>query len=285
MNNFRPGLPKGSETWTVAEWAEWLIGTGIITTVRSDDEPTCARCHRPMRPDLNDQLWPRCYACNRTYNGLIRTVVPISYAGSGGLTSLIAQAKDEPERYWIRVGLASLLYVFMEEHQGCLEAWAGGPFDYATIVPSHPSRRAGRDHLKDLIGSVSGDWPGYPWKLDLLTKTAPSNADDRRQVVHEGLFAVNPRVDLAGQRVLLFDDLYTSGSTSASAAHALVAAGAMPPVVVTIGRQVDVGSAEGRRFVDELNLNDRSFELDECAAHARPPLFEAYGPRPHPWAE
>lgn len=286
MTNFRPSRPEGSETWTTVEqWAQWLTDTGIIKTVRPTDAPTCGRCHRPMGPDPKGQLWPTCYACARIYAGLARAVVPISYAGRRRLTSLIAQAKDEPQRDWIRLGLASLLYVFLQDHRRCLENWARGTFDYATVVPSHPTRRAGRDHLKELVGSIPGNWPGYPWHLELLTKAAPSTATDRRQEVDEGLFVADSTVNLAGRRVLLFDDLYTSGSTSASAAHALVEAGADPPVIVTIGRQVDTSSEEGRRFVDEMELNERGFEPDTCAAHLGPPLFAPRGPRLHPWAE
>lgn len=265
--SFRPAEPADTTGWTTAEWAAWLDETAAITSIRADDAVVCARCRRPKR----DDGWPRCYACNQIYSGTAAAVVPIAYAASGGLTSLIAQAKDEPDRWWVRVGLAALLFTFIRDHLPCLEAQAGGQFDVATVVPSHPSKRNGRDHMKDLIRSVTskdGTWSGIPWELDLLTKTSPAAAAQHRQDIDANLFTATR--DLKDERVLLVDDLYTSGSTTASACFGLTVARARKPVVVTLGRQLDVRNDPlVLPFVEAHKLNSRMFESDQCAVHLR----------------
>lgn len=263
--------PVGTDRWTTAEWTRWLDEAGAVTSILPSDSPICGRCRRPMQPRDDGFVFPNCWACNNTYRGMSRVVVPISYSGSSGLTSLIGQAKDHPERWWIRYGLASLLYSFLAEHVGCLERFAHGTFDYATVVPSHPSRRGGRDHLKDLVQTVPSQWPRVPWNLDLLTKTRPSVADDRRAAIEEGLFVSDPRVNLAGRRVLLVDDLYTSGSTTGSAAHALREAGADPPVIVTIGRHLSSDDAAAVNFVRANDLSARRYTYASCVVHDRSP--------------
>jgi predicted amidophosphoribosyltransferase len=222
-----------------------------------------------MLPDASGTLWPLCWACNNTFRRSTRGVVPISFSTSQGLTSVIAQAKEEPDRWWIRVGLASLLYTFMNEHRTCLERLAYGTFDYVTVVPSHPSKRAGRDHLKDLQRSVAPEaWDAWPWDLDLLLKMHPSGADDRRGAIDKTLFQTSGVHNLAGRRVLLVDDLYTSGGTIASAAAALTAAGADPPVVLTIGRHLQATDAAVRAFIEASEaIGRRGFERTTCAVH------------------
>lgn len=265
MSKFRPDPPTQCEGWSTGQWTAWLTAFTVIKTVRAFDRPLCMRCRRPMAVDDQGSSWPTCWACSKVYGGTAAAVVPISYAASNGLTSLIAQAKDEPDRWWIRYALASLMCDFLTLHRPCLERQAGGPFTIATTVPSHPSKRAGRDHLSELVGTVN-NMAHLPWRYDVLTKLKADTAGERRQRIDCDLFSA-PH-DLRGQTILLIDDLYTSGSTSAAAATALIAAGASPPVILTIGRHLDPATDEpARAFIDAARLNDRSWEPNNCAAH------------------
>lgn len=267
MSSFRPGPPDGVLTLT-SEWADWLTSFGVIRSIRADEDGTCLRCRRPVGTRDDGQHWWHCWQCKSTYRGTAAAVVPISYSASGGLTSLIAQAKDEPDRWWVRMGLASLVSEFITQHQSCLENVAGGSFHKATVVPSHPSKRAGRDHLKELVGSVDGGpGVGLTWDVDLLSKTRADGADSHRNVADPELFSVHHPV--VGQRILLLDDLYTSGGTTASAAAALIAHGATPPVILTIGRHLDDEEAITRQFVASQNIDARGWEPDTCPVHPK----------------
>lgn len=250
---------------TVDDWAAWLASTHLIFSVRPTDAPACIRCRGPLDADRG---YSSCFNCGMHLAGTTAAVVPISYAASGGLTAALAVAKNEFERvWWLRSGLVSLLAVFLRDHRACLERAAGGPFDLAMVVPSHPSSRAGRDHLKELVALVKPSGPGpVPWHNDLLEMTKPSSAKDRRGRAQADLFTLAAGVDVRGKRILLLDDLYTSGGTSASAAVTLIAAGAEPPVVVTFGRHIDTRDTS-KDFVTANDLDNRGWEPDTCAVH------------------
>lgn len=254
-----------SRAWTTSDWTRWLASKGVLRSVRRDEPGTCALCSGPTNFDYIGQRWPTCFACGRLYGPYVRRIVPISYGLTDGLTGIARQAKNEPTRTWLKVALASLLYDFLSGHLDCLEGTAGGPFHVVTIVPSHRDTRGGSDHLKEVVHSVTGWGDRIRWDLGLLTKTATMPADQRRQRVMGGLFVLTPGRTVRHQRILLIDDVCTSGATLASAAQALVAAGAERPVAVTLSRHVNVND----QYSDELRrqIQARGYEPTTCAVH------------------
>ncbi len=67
-----------------------------------------------------------------------------------------------------------------------------------------------------------------------LTQAGLSQSERRRNV--QRVFAASRRVDLAGKRLLLIDDVLTSGSTANACATALKKAGAYRVDVLTLAR-------------------------------------------------
>jgi predicted amidophosphoribosyltransferase len=193
--------------------------------------------------------------------------VPICYAFSGHLTSLIRQAKDEPDRRWLQVPLASLLYTFLLHHRACLARVAGGEFDVVTVVPSHSTSRGGWDHLKDMHSRITGVWPGPPWDLELLVKSGGGAAGQRRARVQADEFQLRQGANVWGKRVLLIDDLYTSGGTTGSASAALTGRGATT-VIVTLGRHIDARDPLLPAFAQTNRLDVRGWEIGSCAVHS-----------------
>jgi ComF family protein len=101
----------------------------------------------------------------------------------------------------------------------------GWQFDVVLPVPLHPSRQQQRGYNQSaLIGARVASAFGVPLLLDGLIRqrdTAPQVGLDAqaRQANIEGAFIV--RSALVGQRVLLIDDVMTTGATLSECANAL----------------------------------------------------------------
>ncbi len=131
--------------------------------------------------------------------------------------------------------LADLLAEFMED--------SPARFDCVIPVPSHPARIRRRGYSQaSLIASHFAIRLDIPLLADGLARVrnAPSQLStqsrERRWNNVIGNFASD--LDLSGMVILLVDDLATTGSTAASAAHALKDAGALSVFGLTVARTV-----------------------------------------------
>jgi predicted amidophosphoribosyltransferase len=82
--------------------------------------------------------------------------------------------------------------------------------------------------------------PLNPKLLRRVTPTATQTLLTRRQraVNMRGAFAVRPGRRLNGERVVLVDDVFTTGATTSACARVLLAAGAGDVCVWTVARGV-----------------------------------------------
>ena len=131
--------------------------------------------------------------------------------------------------------LADLLAQFMRN--------SPARFDCIVPVVSHPSRMRRRGYSQAaLIASNLGERLDIPVLEDALTRVrnAPSQLSTRSREQRwnnaRGNFASCR--ELSGLVILLVDDLVTTGSTAASAAHALKNAGALSVFCVSAARTV-----------------------------------------------
>ena len=116
------------------------------------------------------------------------------------------------------------------------------PADVIVPVPLHPSSERERGYNQsELIARVVAVEAGLPFgrrALRRLRKTAPqvSMADygQRRRNIEKAFECVQ---DLEGERVLLIDDVVTTGSTMSACAEALKAAGARSVWGLALARQ------------------------------------------------
>lgn len=127
-----------------------------------------------------------------------------------------------------------------------LEGVAGFPPDHTpqliVPVPLHRSRLRQRGFNQAvLLGRVVAARLSLPLLPDALIRTRPTepqitlSAAERRANV-KGAFAVGDPALIAGKRVLLLDDVMTTGSTMDECARELKKAGAAAVVAVTIAR-------------------------------------------------
>jgi ComF family protein len=125
-----------------------------------------------------------------------------------------------------------------------LSAWNRDQIDLLCPIPLHPRRRRERGfNQSELLASSVSDLLAVPVSRDLLRRTRHTPpqvglTDPERTRNVRGAFSC-PRPSLAaGRRILLLDDVMTTGATLRSAASALLAAGALRVGAVTLARAV-----------------------------------------------
>lgn len=144
-----------------------------------------------------------------------------------------------------------LLAEWLERGGEALAAVGLADADALVPVPLHWRRRLGRGfNQAEQIAAALGGHTGLPvWRaLRRVRYTRPqvglSPPERRRNVA--GAFASNEQRDLTGTRLILIDDLYTTGATLCEAAGVLGAAGAARVTAVTIAQRVDRDREESR---------------------------------------
>jgi ComF family protein len=123
-------------------------------------------------------------------------------------------------------------------------SWHRGQLDIIVPVPLHPRRKRERGfNQSELLGRALASILGLPCRSDILKRiryTEPQvglRDPERLRNVHAAFRCA--RTDrVSHRRVLLIDDVMTTGATVRSAAAALLSAGALRVSVLTVARAV-----------------------------------------------
>lgn len=187
--------------------------------------PLCDRCGAPT-------AWPvrRCSECSGRRLGFASARAAVRY--DDAVRRLVAAWKERGLRRLAETAAELVGETLDEPHADAL-----------TFVPADRDRALERGHhaARALAGALGRGW-GLPVE-ELLARTRPLprqrglDLSDRRRNV-AGAFAARATVP---RRVLLVDDVYTTGSTVAAAAAALRRGGAREIAVVTFARTIRTG--------------------------------------------
>lgn len=135
-------------------------------------------------------------------------------------------------------------------------------FDLIVPLPLHWRRRWERGfNQAALLAQVVAQRSGVPAAsvMRRIRATPPqaglSNAKRRLNV--SGAFAIKRNSSLRGQRILLVDDVMTTGASAAACARALKQAGAVHVTLLTLAR-VDRRAAVAERFQPEGSSTEYS---------------------------
>jgi ComF family protein len=197
--------------------------------VPHDAEYFCAVCHAPF---MND--WPLdergvCAACRSglqsfdhaasfgMYEGALRSLIHLfKYSGMKPLSKPLAAYLERT----IPIDTAFDAIVFVPLYWR--RKWRRG-FNQAELLARHVARRRGLPVLNALRR-----------KRATATQAGLASAGRRRNVA--GAFALRPGPDLAGKKILLIDDVMTTGATASACASVLKRGGAKSVSLFTVAR-------------------------------------------------
>ncbi len=194
--------------------------------------PACPRCGRPFPSPAALRYSPahRCSDCHHRRPSYTRAWS--LYAYEGPLRDAICLYK-----YRGKVSLRDALGQLMARHWPDVE-----PVDMVIPVPLHPTRLREREFnqvllLADGLSRRAGA-PVRPAMLTRSRETRPQAGLTRRQrrLGLRRCFTVPRPETIAGKRILLIDDVFTTGTTVNECAKALRKAGSGDVYVVTLAR-------------------------------------------------
>ena len=179
-------------------------------------EPLCMKCGRPQSRSLS-----QCLSCESRPMPLEQVRTATLYEGS--VVAAIKQFKYEGY-FALAKPLAKLM----------LTAWPRWqlPVDLVVPIPLHAARQRERGYNQaELMARIlqrNLDWRVEPAALKRVRRTRPQvglNPAERQANVY-GAFIAEPAL-VSGKRILLVDDVRTTGATLIAAADVLLAAGAV----------------------------------------------------------
>jgi predicted amidophosphoribosyltransferase len=238
---YDPDSPSPARDLSVGQLLEpgsGLAAKGLLAPRRGLG--VCQICFNLIGPECT-----HCRAC-RTGENHLDVLAPISYSVSGsGLHREIAAYKRHAEpfvRYAVR-DLAAMLERFLSVHELCVGA--GERFHIVTTVPSSDLRRDQHHQLRQIVAELVPAVSARHQRL-LVPSGIAVKARSFDRARYQALES------LLGQRVLLIDDMWTTGASAQSAAAVLRGAGASYVAATVIGRHLNRGYADNQARLSRL---------------------------------
>ncbi len=212
------------ETFRSICWDCWSDASCI-------EPPFCERCGDPIAGAVDHDFI--CFTCSAKKPAFDAARSAARYDGVVG--EALRLLKYE-KALWMAPDMAELLHA-------CLQAeFSGCTFDWVVPVPLHPIRRRERGYNQsNVLAHELGKRIGCPNKGGLLRRIKPTTTQthltaSQRLSNVKNAFQSRKEKRLVGQRVLLVDDIMTTGATVNACAKALKKGGAASVHVITVAR-------------------------------------------------
>jgi len=223
--------------------------TGCWGTIASLPHSRCARCARPFASPVATAYSPNhvCQSCAER---------PPSYSKAWTLYPYLSPLQDAIclFKYRGKVALAAPLARLMIDRLPPLDS-----VDLIMPVPLHVQRLREREFNQSLLlADRIGAHLDTPVSFANLIRIAPSPAQTTlsrkgRLKNLRGAFALRDPGSIAGKRILLIDDVFTTGTTVNECAKTLRKAGSGNVFVLTLGRTIDAGMIPDRILVRQTH--------------------------------
>lgn len=215
-----------------ATTAEGYVCSGCWRQVRFVVPPKCDRCGLPFDGEISDQF--ECANCREL--DLSFSTARSAVAARGMVLDIIHRWKYS-RALWFEPFLANLLV------REAAPALAGGRWDAIIPVPLHPAKLAEREfnqaeHLARPLGQATGIpvWTTLLRRVNpTQTQTHLSRAERTRNMALAFTVKCDPG-EVRGKRLVVVDDVLTTGATTSACASALRACGAEEVCVWTVAR-------------------------------------------------
>ena len=214
-----------------ASAADGLVCGRCRSQVRFIRPPFCERCGLPFAGDITTPFeCANCCAMDLHFRSARSAVV-----ARGVVLEAIHRYKYQ-RALWFEPFLTSL---FLPE---AVPALQGRLWNWIVPVPLHPVKQREREFNQAVrLAAHLSNAAKIPLNTKLLrrvTATATQTRLSRQQraVNMRGAFAVHRGAHLSGERVVLVDDVFTTGATTSACAQALLTAGAGDVCVWTVAR-------------------------------------------------
>lgn len=215
--------------------AEGYVGAQCRQLVRFIRAPFCQRCGLPFSGAVTQEF--ECSNCREAT--LHFTYARAVAEAKGPMLEVIHQFKYS-RALWFRPFLDELL---LGEAIPIL-ASSAQPWHGVVPVPLHPVKQREREfNQAELIAEPLARRLNLPLLTGLVRRNAPTESQTtlsraaRAENVQRA-FAVTPGSRIQNQRLIVVDDVFTTGATSSAVARVLRAAGAAEVVVWAVARGV-----------------------------------------------
>jgi len=210
-----------------------------ITSFEAIASPLCVRCGVMFQSRVGeDHLCSDC----------MRRPAKLRYARAAGVYSGALMALVHQLKYRAALVLVGPLGRLLQEAFRC--HWQPDEVDVVLPIPLHPRRlrQRGFNQAQMLVDAWANagregnrDWQRFPTAREVIVRSRPTapqtglgKPERRRNIRHA--FTVVDRDTVQGCRVLLVDDVYTTGATVEEAARELKRNGADCVDVLTVAR-------------------------------------------------
>jgi len=210
---------------------EGFVGSHCWSQVRFIRPPFCDRCGLPFEGEITDAF--ECANCQELE---LQFTSARSAAVAKGVVLEVIHRFKYSRALWFENFLADLL---VREAAPILRRQ---PWDLLVPVPLHPLKEREREFNQSaLLARHLSRAINIPGDEQILRRTKPTETQthlsrDQRATNMKSAFAVRPGASLDGSRIVLVDDVFTTGATTNDCARALRRAGAAEVCVWTVAR-------------------------------------------------